>query len=259
MIRAIALDDEPPALRVLSHFCQQVDFVDLQKTFTRTDEAQQYLTQSPVDLLFLDINMPYISGIDFYKTIGMSSGPATMVIFTTAYAEYAVEGFTLNAVDYLLKPFTFERFRQAVTKAHEFLRWQQRQNPAEETYIYVRADYTLYKIALNDILFIEGLDDYLKIHLQSSPRPIVARMTMKSMLEKLPGVDSLGESTAPPPVRLSDRPGIETSNSRFVRVHRSYIVPFNRIEGMRGKNLLIAGHEIPIGASYEADFLSRFR
>ena len=216
MIRAIALDDEPPALRVLSHFCQQVDLVDLQKTFTRTDEAQQYLTQFPVDLLFLDINMPYMSGIDFYKTIGTLSGQSTMVVFTTAYAEYAVEGFTLNAVDYLLKPFTYERFKQAVMKAQEFLRWQQHSNPAEETYLYVRADYTLYKVTLSDILFIEGLDDYLKIHLQSSNRPIVARMTMKSMLEKLPQVD--------------------TPDGQFIRVHRSYIVPFNRIEGMRGKN-----------------------
>lgn len=244
MIRAIALDDEPPALRILNHFCQQVDFIDLQKTFTRTDEAQQYLTECPVDLLFLDINMPYISGIDFYKAIGTSSGQSTMVIFTTAYAEHAVEGFTLNAVDYLLKPFTFERFKQAVAKAQEFLRWQQQANPAEETYLYVRADYTLYKIALTDILFIEGLDDYLKIHLQSSNRPIVARMTMKAMLEKLPRVDT---------------PRVDTPDNAFIRVHRSYIVPFSRIEGMRGKNLLIAGHEIPLGASYETNFLSRFR
>ncbi|WP_332367809.1 LytR/AlgR family response regulator transcription factor [Spirosoma telluris] len=134
MIRAIALDDEPPALRVLTHFCQQVDVIDLQKTFTRTDEALRYLEQFPVDLLFLDINMPSMSGIDFYKAVGTTSAARSqatvstdrMVIFTTAYAEYAVEGFTLNAVDYLLKPFTFERFVQAANKAADFYRWQQR-------------------------------------------------------------------------------------------------------------------------------------
>lgn len=245
MIRAIALDDEPPALRVLTHFCGQVDFIDLQKTFTRTDEALHYLTQFPTDLLFLDINMPSMSGIDFYKAISATTtdqGQPVMVIFTTAYAEYAVEGFTLNAVDYLLKPFTFERFLQAANKAADFYRWQQRASKTEETYLYVRADYTLHKIALADILYIEGLDDYLKIHLQPTnptgdkpdvPRPIVARMTMKAILERLP-------------------------DTEFVRVHRSYIVPIKRIEAVRNKTLFIGSRDIPIGASYEADILGRF-
>lgn len=245
MIRAIALDDEPPALRVLTHFCGQVDFIELQKTFTRTDEALNHLTQFPTDLLFLDINMPSMSGIDFYKAINTATtqqAQPVMVIFTTAYAEFAVEGFTLNAVDYLLKPFTFERFLQAANKAADFYRWQQRADKMEETYLYVRADYTLYKIALADILYIEGLDDYLKIHLQPTrhtdgkadvPRPVVARMTMKAILERLPSTE-------------------------FVRVHRSYIVPVKRIEAVRNKTLFIGNREIPIGASYEADILGRF-
>ncbi|QDK80137.1 response regulator transcription factor [Spirosoma sp. KCTC 42546] len=244
MIRAIALDDEPPALRVLAHFCQQVDFIDLQKTFTRTDEALKYLEQFPVDLLFLDINMPSMSGIDFYKVIGSTSANESqplMVIFTTAYAEFAVEGFTLNAVDYLLKPFTFDRFLQAANKAADLYRWQQRSDKASEAYLYVRADYSLHKIALADILFIEGLDDYVKIHLRtdkdgrnqaSVPRPLVARMTLKVMMERLP-------------------------NHEFCRVHRSYIVPLTRIEAIRNKTILVAGHEIPIGSSYEADLLNR--
>ncbi|MFD2935042.1 LytR/AlgR family response regulator transcription factor [Spirosoma flavum] len=248
MIRAIALDDEPPALRVLTHFCQQVDFVDLQKTFTRTDEALRHLEQFPTDLLFLDINMPSMSGIDFYKAIGSATDnlaerpQPVMVIFTTAYAEYAVEGFNLNAVDYLLKPFTYERFLQSVNKAADFYRWQQRTDKVNEAYLYVRADYSLHKIALANILFIEGLDDYLKIHLQPEKgdgnrtgglRPIVARITMKAMLERLPSTD-------------------------FIRVHRSHIVPLHRIEAVRNKTIFIGGREIPIGASYEADFLSRF-
>ena len=239
MIRAIALDDEPPALRVLTHFCQQVDFIDLQKTFTRTDEALQHLTQFPTDLLFLDINMPSMSGVDFYRAISERSAQPVMVVFTTAYAEYAVEGFTLNAVDYLLKPFTFERFLQAANKAVDFYRWQQQADKATEASLYVRADYTLHKIMLADILLIEGLDDYIKIHLRSdtptgTARPVVARMTMKTILERLP-------------------------NSDFIRVHRSFIVPLNRIEAVRNKTLFIGNREVPIGASYEADVLSRFR
>ncbi|GAB3551601.1 LytR/AlgR family response regulator transcription factor [Spirosoma fluminis] len=242
MIRAIALDDEPPALRVLSHFCQQVAFIDLQRTFTRTDEAQRYLTDTGADLLFLDINMPFMSGTDFYRAIS-ASGTQPMVIFTTAYAEYAVEGFTLNAVDYLLKPFTFARFLQAVIKAQDFFRWQQRTAPADD-YLYVKADYTVYKVALDDILYIEGLDDYLKIHLEPEPgqalaRPIVARMTMKSMLEKLPGMDA--------------------PKHPFIRVHRSFIVPFSRIEGIRNKTIHLAGRDIPIGASFESTVLNAFR
>lgn len=239
MIRAIALDDEPPALRVLSHFCQQIDFIDLHKTFTRTDEALQHLTQFPTDLLFLDINMPSMSGVAFYRAISERSAQPVMVIFTTAYAEYAVEGFTLNAVDYLLKPFTFERFLQAANKAADFYRWQQQSDTATEATLYVRADYTLHKIVLADILLIEGLDDYIKIHLRSdtptaTPRPVVARMTLKAILERLPASD-------------------------FIRVHRSFIVPLSRIEAIRNKTLLMDNREVPIGASYEADVLNRFR
>ena len=238
MIRAIALDDEPPALRILTHFCGQVDFIDLQKTFTRADEAQRHLTQFPTDLLFLDINMPAISGLDFYRatasaTASEGQSQPLMVIFTTAYAEFAVEGFTLNAVDYLLKPFTFERFQQAVGKARDLYQWQQRSAPVGETYLHIRADYALHQVLLTDILYVEGLDDYLKIHLHTQPHPIVTRMTMKTMQERLP-------------------------EAAFVRVHRSFIVPLPRIDAVRNKTIFVAGREIPIGASYETEFLRRF-
>lgn len=238
MIRAIALDDEPPALRVITRFCEQIDFIDLQKTFSRTDQALAYLEQFPTDLLFLDINMPSMSGIDVYRAIGPSSkAQPLMVIFMTAHAEYAVEGFNLNAVDYLVKPFTFERFLQAANRAADYYQFLNAPGSAKPAYMYVRADYRLYKLDLADIVFIEGLDDYLKIHLQNS-KPVVARMTMKTMLEKLAQADDSGE--------------------RFIRVHRSYIVPADRIEAVRNKIILMAGQEIPIGASYEADFFKRF-
>ncbi|QJD77326.1 LytR/AlgR family response regulator transcription factor [Spirosoma rhododendri] len=231
MIRAIAIDDEPPALRIITHFCNLTESIDLLHTFTRTDEAMQFLEQHPVDLLFLDINMPAMTGIEFYQAIPNRA----MVIFTTAYAEYAVTGFDLSAVDYLLKPFTLDRFRQAVDKAAEQLRWQStpdEPSASPERFLHVRADYKLYQIALSDILYVEGLDDYLKIHVQTG-HPIVARMTMKAMQQKLPDTD-------------------------FIRVHRSFIVPFRRIESVRNKVIQLAGQSIPIGASYEADFFERF-
>jgi len=152
-----------------------------------------------------------------------------MVIFTTAYSEYAVEGFNLNAVDYLLKPFTFERFMQAVNKAKTAAKIADDQ---KEKYLFIRADYSLIKIVTEDILFIEGLDDYLKIHIQND-KPVIARMTLKNILEKLPSAD-------------------------FVRVHRSYVVPFSRIKSVRNKIIYIENEEIPVGNSYEENFLKLF-
>lgn len=228
MIKAIALDDEPPALEVIKSFSNQTDYIDLVKTFTKAEEAAKYLSSFPVDLLFLDINMPSISGIDFKKKIVSK----TMVIFTTAYSEYAIEGFNLNAVDYLLKPFTPERFLQATEKAKAYYQFLHQNTASKPDHILIRVDYSLVKVQLADINFIEGLDDYLKIHL-AGQKPIVTRMTMKSILEKLP-------------------------QSNFVRVHRSYIVPLAKIESVRNKIIYVVGEEIPIGTSYEIKFYEVF-
>ena len=228
MIIAIALDDEPPALEVIETFCGRVDTIELVKTFTKTGEAFQYLEKFPVDLLFLDINMPSVSGIEFYKRIPQKA----MVIFTTSYSEYAVESYNLNALDYLLKPFTFTRFEQAVQKANDYLRLTQQPESPEAGYLLLRIDYSLVKIALDDILFIEGLDNYLKIHLRQQ-KPLIARMTMKAIQEKLPPVS-------------------------FFRVHRSYIIAWARIEAVRNKMIFMEGSTIPIGSSYEENFFSIF-
>jgi DNA-binding LytR/AlgR family response regulator len=229
MIKAIALDDEPPALDVIANFCALTDYIDLVRTFTRPEEAAKYITEFPVDLLFLDINMPGISGLDFKKQLEADK----MVIFTTAHRDFAIEGFNLNAVDYLLKPYTPERFLQAAEKAKAYYRFLHQNALAKPDFISLRVDYTLVKVLLSDILYIEGLDDYLKIHLDGQ-RPVVSRMTMKAMIDKLPQHD-------------------------FVRVHRSYIVPLARIEVVRNKMLLIRGEEIPIGTSYESRFYELFR
>ncbi|MBA3828017.1 MAG: response regulator transcription factor [Taibaiella sp.] len=217
---AIAIDDEPLALAIIKAFCARTDLIDLQKTFTETGEALKYLQKYPVDLLFLDVNMPAMSGLSFYKELGQN----VMVIFTTAYSQYAVEGFDLNAVDYLLKPFEYERFVQAVDKAKEYHQYLQHKEDVHDKYLFIRADYSLIKILLNDILFIEGLDNYLKVHI-SNQRPVVARMSMKAMAEKLP-------------------------EREFIRVHRSYIVPISKVESVRNKMIYFKRYEIPIGASY---------
>lgn len=229
MITAIAIDDEPPALKVMELFCKEVDFIDLQKTFTGTEEAARHLKKFPVDLLFLDIQMPSISGIDFYKSIEQH----TMVIFTTAFSEYAIEGFNLSAIDYLLKPFTRERFRQAAQKANDYAAYLKQNHQAAAEDLFIRADYTLHKIALNDIVLIEGLDDYVKIQLEHQ-KPIVARMTLKSLIEKLPEKD-------------------------FMRVHRSFIVAIKKVHQIRNKVIYIGEHKINIGQSFEAGVFERFR
>lgn len=226
MIKALAIDDEPLALSVIESFCSQIDHIDLQKTFTKPNEALKHLNKYPVDLLFLDIHMPSLTGIDFYKNIEQN----TLVIFCTAHGQYAVEGFNLNALDYLLKPFTFERFKQATDKAKDYFALSTNQ---KTQHIFVRADYSLQKIILDDILYIEALDDYLKIHVNQQ-KTIVARMTMKTILEKLPKTD-------------------------FLRVHRSFIVPIKKVESLRNKTLQLGDKKIPVGNSYEEDVMKYFK
>ncbi|TRW21866.1 response regulator transcription factor [Flavobacterium zepuense] len=219
MIKAIAIDDEPLALKIITHFCSQVDFIALEKTFTKTDEALEYLKKNPVDMLFLDIQMPGKNGLDFYKMLE----PETMVIFTTAYSEYAVEGFNINAVDYLLKPFSFDRFLAAVDKASKEKR--ARQAAPGQSHLLIRADYKLHRIDYDDILLIEGLDDYIRIHLKGKS-PITARFSMKSVLEKLP-------------------------QPNFLRVHRSYIIPINKVKSLYNKTIQIEDFVIPVGDTYK--------
>lgn len=155
MISAIALDDEPPALKVIESFCGQTDSIELVKSFTQPNEALKHLRKFPVDLLFLDIQMPSMSGIDFYKSLNQE----TMVIFTTAHSQFALEGFNLNAIDYLLKPFSIQRFQQAVAKANDFYNYTHQMDKIQNQYLFIRADYKLMKISISDILFIEGLND----------------------------------------------------------------------------------------------------
>lgn len=218
MIHCIAIDDEPLALQLINEYCSKISFLKLEKTFTNTDEAKVYLQNNNIDLLFLDIQMPDINGMQFYKSLTQKPP----VIFTTAYKDFAAEGFNVDAVDYLLKPFEYDRFLKACYKANEYLEFLSTQEMQLNS-IFVKVNYEIMKINLKDIELIEALDDYIKIYIK--PNPVLTLMTLKSIQEKLPARD-------------------------FVRVHRSFIVPLAKIEKFSKTKLWTAGKEIPIGSSY---------
>lgn len=226
MLSAIALDDEIPALEVLESFALRNQTINLKALFSKTSEALRYLKNNPIDLLFLDINMPAMSGIEFAKAIDEN----IIIIFTTSYTEYAIEGFNLNAVDYLLKPFPYKRFLQAVDKAK--ILYDARLAESVEPLLF-RANYGTVKIHPNDILFIEGLDNYLKIHLTKN-KNLIVRLTLKEMIKRL-------------------------SNDRFLRVHRSFIIAVSKVDFVRNKTIHIEANEIPLGRKFEASFYELFK
>jgi DNA-binding LytR/AlgR family response regulator len=228
MINAIAIDDEPLALTVIESLCAKSESINLQKTFTQPNEALKHLRKFPVDLIFCDIQMPAMTGINLVKSLQQT----TMVIFTTAFSEYAAVSYDLNAIDYLLKPINQKRFTQAITKANEYFDYINKKDRSADKSIFIRADFSLVKIPLADILYIEGLADYLKIHIKDR-KTIVARMPMKDMMDKLPSAD-------------------------FIRVHRSFILPFNKIEAVRGTTIIIGDREFPIGKTYTGEFFARY-
>jgi len=218
MIKCIAIDDEPLALQLIKQYCEKIPFLQLEQVFTNPDEAKEYIQQHHIALIFLDIQMPDITGIQFYK--GLVTKP--LVIFTTAFKDYAIDGFNVDAIDYLLKPFDFNRFLKAVYKAKEYLEFLSSQE-LQLNSLYVKVNYEMMKINLNEIDLVEALDDYIKIYIK--PTPVLTLMTMKAMQEKLP-------------------------TTSFLRVHRSYIIPLAKVEKFSKNKLVVAGKEIPIGSSY---------
>jgi len=219
MIKAIAIDDEPLALKILAHHCDKIEEITLEKTFTNLTEAKEYINNNEVDLLFLDIEMPQQNGIDFYKSLDKK----VMVVFTTAYDQYALDGFNVSAIDYIMKPISFDRFKEAINKVTKIKKLISNKN--EDAFIMIRADYKLNKIYLKDIQYIEGLDDYIQIYIDNQPK-IVARMSMKSILAQLPSSD-------------------------FIRIHRSYIIPIKRIKSLQNKQIELDKLSIPIGETYK--------
>ena len=231
MLNCIAVDDENLALDLIEDNIHKIPFLNLVKRCKNSFEAMEVLQNQEIDLIFLDIQMPGITGVQFLQSLTNSP----MVIFVTAYKQYALEGFDLDVVDYLLKPIDFERFLKAVNKAHELHNLKQKVSINEfivesrNATIFVNADYSLVKIKMDEINFIEGLRDYVKIHLNSSNKIVVTRMTMKAIEEKLPSSD-------------------------FFRVHKSFIVSLDKIESIRNLKIKIGSAQIPISESYSDEF-----
>lgn len=223
MLKTIALDDEPLALKIIESFCEQISDVQLEKVFTSQTDALKYIRKYPVDLLFLDIQMPKKNGVDFYRNLDYHIS----VIFTTAFQDFAVEGFNLDAVDYLIKPFTQERFEEAVKKA--VLRSQILSSSNVQNFILIRSNYKLNKVFFDDILFIQALDNYIIITLKSEQK-LTVQMTMKDIVMKL-------------------------SEMSFMRIHRSYIINTKYIETISQKSVQINGIILPIGEKHKADLL----
>ena len=225
-INCLILDDEPAALEVLEHYIGRVYFLNLVKKCQSAIEAMQVLEESKIDLLFLDIHMADVNGIQFLKSI--IARPA--VIFTTAYKEYALDGYELDVTDFLLKPFDFERFLKAVNKASNQLSRSVRQTLDKKKplqFIFIKADYKLLKINVDDILFIEGLKDYIKIYTRQ--KLFLTLMSMTAIEEKLPP-------------------------DEFFRIHRSYIISLDKIDSVSRHRVVIGERFIPISIPYRERF-----
>ena len=221
-MKCVAIDDEPMALEVIKNFCKRMDDMELD-TFTNPLVGIEHVKRTRPDLLFLDVKMGEVSGVNLAKEIPQG----TFLVFTTAYAQYAVDGFDLNAVDFLHKPFSFSRFEKAVNKVQQAIRLvnYSAAPPLEGQAITVKVEYKNVTVQLSSILYIQAMDNYVKIFTVDS-RPVITQMSMKSLEAMLP-------------------------ENEFVRVHKSYIVPRHRIESYSRTQLtLTGGTEIPIGRAY---------
>ncbi len=220
-LTCIAIDDEPLALELISRYVALVPELELLQTFEDAISGSEYLRTHTVDLLFIDINMPDITGIELVRSL--KDKPAT--IFTTAYKKFAFEGFELAAVDYLLKPISFERFSKAVERVIEMTAIKKLAKNTIPDHLFVRSEYRMIRINLDQIAYIEGLEDYIKIHLINN-KPVLTLMTLKGILEKLPA-------------------------DKFIRIHRSYIIPVARIESILNRKLTLTDSvELPISDTY---------
>ncbi len=234
-LNCIIVDDEPLAIKLLKNFIEKTPFTQLQTSYLDPMEAVGAINDD-VHLLFLDINMPGITGLELSRLV---SGK-TRIIFTTAFREYALDSYEVNALDYLLKPINYTAFLKAVTKGKEWFEQQERLSEmssvqvqdAQRNFIFVKSDYRQVRVNLDDILFISGMKDYVRIHLASGGRPVIALSTMKAIEEKLP-------------------------QSQFCRVHRSYIVAISQIESIEHNRIKIGDELIPISENYLDDFNSK--
>lgn len=225
-INCLIIDDEPSSQMVLKTFVGRIDFLHLSGVCNNAVEAIAELNRNPaIDLLFLDINMPKISGLSFYKSLQHPP----LVVFTTAYPEYALEGFEVNAIDYLLKPFSFDRFFIAVNKAVEKINSKTSKTTQEE-FIIIKADKKLHKITLNDIYYIEAFGDYVKVYLENSC--LLAYGTFSKMLDSLP-------------------------SKNFIQTHKSFAINLSKMTLIDGNQVALDQMKVPVGLKYKAGFIKR--
>ena len=235
IIKCAIVDDEPLAVELLASYVNKIPFLELCGKYTNATDALHGIGETPVDLLFLDIQMPELNGLELSKMVPEN----TRIVFTTAFDQYAVDGLRVNALDYLLKPISYADFLEASNKALQWFQLvQQNEQPAttpasaeeEPTSIFVKSEYKLLQIQLDDIRYIEGLKDYVKIYTEESPHPILSLMNMKAIEQMLP-------------------------SSRFIRVHRSFIVQKSKIREIERNRIVFGDVYIPIGDSYKQAFL----
>jgi len=237
-LNCIAVDDEPLALGLICSFIEKTPFLNLAGSFSSGIKAMEMLHENKVDVIFLDIQMPDLTGIQMARLLDSQPGSGKpRVIFTTAFNNFALEGYKVDALDYLLKPFDYEEFLKAANKARAYAELLQPaiqhssapQQQSEEEYIFLKVEYQLVRVAIKDIIYIEGLKDYVKVYLENTDKPILTLTSLKALEQKL-------------------------SPKSFMRVHRSYIVSLNKVSSVTKNSLNISDHTITIGEQYKDAF-----
>jgi len=238
-IKCIAVDDEPLALELLSKFIEQTSFLELIGKFSNAIEALGFINQNEVQLVFMDIQMPDLSGMELARILdGKKKSDQTRIIFCTAYHQFAIEGYKVDALDYLLKPYSYEDFLAAATKAYQYFEKTKevqvsaapKESASQPDYIFLKVEYQLVKVMLKDITHVEAYKDYVKVHLKSRPNPLLSLTSMKNMEELLP-------------------------SDKFMRVHRSFIVSLDHIDSVAKNVIQIGNHHISVGDNYKEPFL----
>jgi len=227
-IKTIAIDDEPLALKLVSDYIRKTPYLELVGSFDNPLDAIDFLSSQEAELIFVDIQMPDLTGIEFTRTLEGNH----KIIFTTAYEKYALEGFKLNAVDYLLKPFSYEEFLKAAGKAHKMSELEANSTPtieANNQFLFLKSEYKIRRINFNDILYIEGLKDYIKVYTTGEDKPLLSLNSIKSLESKLP-------------------------EEKFMRVHRSYLVNLEKIETIERSRIIFGKTYIPISDQYKEKF-----
>ncbi|WP_026729591.1 LytR/AlgR family response regulator transcription factor [Flavobacterium denitrificans] len=232
VLKCIAVDDEPLALKLVETFIEQTPFLELTASCDNAVEAMSLIREKQPDLVFLDINMPNLTGMELARLLQEQTGSLPKIVFTTAYNHYAIEGYRVNAVDYLLKPFSYEEFLRAANKVLQITEEASNQYQpitADDEFIFLKVEYQWVRISLKDISYIESLKDYVKVHLDDSQKTVLSLISLKALEEKLP-------------------------STKFMRIHRSFIVSLDKISAITKNSILIGKTEITVGEQYKEAF-----